>query len=100
MFEVNKPMYMTRVVYEQLSKEHLDFILQYIYEQQPQLTDYLQVFDFYVEDNEQWLIQRQEVPNRETTIFVPIKESELIERKVWVIDQGQEGIMVLFPEDY
>ncbi|WP_420812971.1 DUF960 family protein [Peribacillus acanthi] len=64
------------------------------------LNDYLQIFEFYIEDNQQWLIQRQEEPNRETTIYVELKASEPISCKVWVMDQGGEGIIILFPEDY
>lgn len=100
MFERNKPRYMTRTVAETLSKEHQQFLLRYLDEKQERLTDYLQIFEFYVENNQQWLIQRQEVPNRETTIFVQLEEAEPIERTVWVMDQGLEGVIILFPEDY
>lgn len=99
-FERSKPRYMTRAVTEELSKEHQQLIIDYLEEKQELLTDYLQVFEFYVENNQQWLIQRQEVPNRETTIFVQLEEAEPIERTVWVMDQGSEGVIILFPEDY
>jgi hypothetical protein len=100
MFERNKPMYMTRAISEELSQEHLNFIVEYLLNNRAKLDDYLQVFEFYIENNEQWLIQRQEVPNRETTIYVQLKRSKPINRKVWVMDQGSEGVIVLFPEDY
>ncbi|PKG24281.1 DUF960 family protein [Niallia nealsonii] len=100
MFEPHKSIYMTRAVSEKLSIEHKQSIIQYLQEHQSQLTDYLQVFDFYIEDNEQWLIQRQEVPNRETKIFVMLDDSDPIERTIWVMDQDSEGIIILFPDDY
>jgi hypothetical protein len=100
MFEPHKQIFMTRAVTEELSIEHQHFIIQYLKENHTQLTDYLQVFDFYLEGNKQWLIQRQEVPNRETTIFVMLEECQPIKRKVWVMDQEGEGIIILFPEDY
>lgn len=93
-------MYMTRAVAEELSTEHQQFIFRYLRQLQNQLTDYLQVFKFYIENNQQFLIQKQEVPHRETTIFVTLEESRPIERTVWAMDQGREGIVILFPEDY
>ncbi|MFD1734996.1 DUF960 family protein [Bacillus salitolerans] len=100
MFESNKPIYMTKTISEKLSKGHRDFIVHYIVEKQSTLEDYLQIFEFYIENNKQWLIQRQEEPNRETTICLELVKSEPIECKVWVMDQGGEGIIILFPEDY
>lgn len=91
---------MTRAVSEELSIEHQHFIIQFLQEHHAHLTDYLQVFEFYVENNKQWLIQKQEVPNRETTIFVMLEDCQPVERKVWVMDQEREGIIILFPEDY
>lgn len=90
---------MTRAVANELSQEHQQFILRYIQENQKKLTDYMQVFDFYVEGNQQWLIQRQEQPERETTIFVKLNNSFPVNRKVWVMDQG-DHVILLFPEDY
>lgn len=100
MFEPNKAFYMTRSVAEELSQEHQQFIVQYIVEKHEHLTDYLQIFEFYIEEGQQWLIQRQEEPNRETTIYFQLFATKPIERKVWVMDQGSEGIMILLPEDY
>ena len=99
MFEKNIKRYMTRAVADELSDEHQRFILTYIEENQKQLTDYFQIFEFYIEGNQQWLIQRQEEPERETTIFVGLKNAKPIERKVWVLDQV-DHIMLLFPRDY
>jgi hypothetical protein len=99
MFEANKKIYMTRAVAKELSQEHHQFILRYIHENQEELTDYMQVFDFYVEGNQQWLIQRQEQPERETTILVQLHNSLPVNRKVWVMDQG-DHVILLFPEDY
>ena len=99
MFEPAKPFYMTRAVADELSAEHQQFIVQYILEHQEQLTDYLQIFEFYVDDGKQWLVQRQEQPERETTVFVELQEAKPIVRKVWVISEGNHRIL-LFPEDY
>lgn len=90
---------MTRAVAEELPEEHIQFIIKYLESYQDRLTDYLQVFEFYIENKEQFLIQRQEVPNRETTIFVPLKECNSINRTVWAMDQN-DHVMFLFPEDY
>lgn len=100
MFEPSKPFYMTRAVADELSQEHQQFILQYIFEQYEQLTDYLQVFEFYVENDQQWLTQRQEQPNRETMIYIEPNITQSIHRIVWAMDQGSEGVIILFPEDY
>ncbi|MFD2443707.1 DUF960 family protein [Bacillus sp. CGMCC 1.16607] len=99
MFETDKSMYMTKAVSEELGNDHQQFIIQYLLENQSILTDYLQVFEFYIENDKQWLIQRQEEPSRETTIFVGLENNKPIKRTVWVIDQGNE-IVILFPEDY
>jgi hypothetical protein len=98
-FEKYKPRYMTKAVSDELSEEHLLFIFQYLDQHQNQLNDYLQVFEFYIEEGQQWLNQRQEVPNRETTIFVEINNARPIERNVWVMDQS-DYVMILFPKDY
>ncbi|MBY6088504.1 DUF960 family protein [Priestia flexa] len=99
MFERHKPMYMTRAISEELSKEHQQFIFQYLREQQNQLTDYLQVFEFYIENNQQFLRQEQEVPHREAAIFVTLEECRPIWRTVWAMDQ-HDHIILLFPSDY
>ncbi|WP_163151592.1 DUF960 family protein [Anoxybacillus sp. MB8] len=99
MFERYKPRYMTRAVADRLSEEHVQFIFRYIDEKNERMTDYLQVFEFYVENNEQWLIQRQEQPERETTVFVPLKQATPIEQTVWVMDQ-RDYIILLFPSCY
>jgi hypothetical protein len=79
MFEKDKPTYMTRTIANELDKEHQQFILRYIDENGEQLTDYLQIFEFYIENNQQWLVQRQEEPNRETTILTNLNDSEPID---------------------
>lgn len=99
MFEIHKPRYMTSRIAEELSEEHLTFIIRYMDKHQKNLTDYLQIFDFYVENDQQWVVQRQEVPEKETTIFVKLDKATPIERKVWVMDQ-EDYVMVLFAEDY
>lgn len=99
MFEKHKPKYMTKTIAIKLSEEHQQFIIDFIDRNGNQLNDYLQIFEFYIENNQQWLVQRQEKPNRESTIFVELNYSESINRKVWVMDQGNQ-VIVLFPEDY
>ncbi|ARD48838.1 DUF960 family protein [Sporosarcina sp. P33] len=99
MFDPTKPFYMTRAIAEELSEEHQQFILQYIHQHHQHLNDYLQIFEFYIEDGEQWLVQRQEQPERETTIFVGLEETEPINEKVWVQDQ-QDYVIILYPQDY
>ncbi|GAE26248.1 hypothetical protein JCM9140_2287 [Halalkalibacter wakoensis JCM 9140] len=90
---------MTRAVAEELSEEHKKLIASYIQENQEILTDYLQVFEFSIEKNKQLLRQRQEIPERETNIVLPLREVNPILRTVWVMDQG-DHVMILFPEDY
>lgn len=99
MFELTKPFYMTRAISEELPVEHQQFILQYIFENHQQLTDYLQIFEFYIENDQQWLIQRQEEPEQETAIAIHLVDTDPIHRKVWVMDQV-DHVMILFPEDY
>lgn len=99
MFDNDKQIFVTKAIAEQLSAEHQFFIYQYMQEYLEHLTDYLQVFEFYLENNEQWLIQWQEEPKRETTIAITLEIAEPINQKVWVMDQGGH-IMILFPEDY
>ena len=43
------------------------------------LVLYLQVFEFYTENNQQWLLQRQEVPEREAIVLVGLANTEAID---------------------
>ncbi|MDN4492149.1 DUF960 family protein [Ureibacillus aquaedulcis] len=99
MFGPSKPFYMTRAIAEGLPVEHQQFILRYLFEHNHQLTDYLQIYDIYIENEQQWLIQRQNEPQQETIIHVEITTDKPINRKVWVMDQVDHNI-ILFPEDY
>ena len=99
MYQSVQGYYMTRAVADELSGEHQQFVLQYLVKQRKQLTDYLQVFEFYIENNEQWLRQRQEVPYREVIVEMKLNKAKPIERTVWsIVDDGY--VTVLFPEDY
>ena len=99
MYQSVQGYYMTRAVADELPGEHQQFILQYLVKQQKQLTDYLQVFEFYIENNEQWLRQRQEIPYREVIVEIKLNKAKPIERAVWsIVDDGY--VTVLFPEDY
>ncbi|PIC95705.1 hypothetical protein CSV69_10215 [Sporosarcina sp. P26b] len=100
MFSVDKPIYVTRAIAEELPGEHQLFIYQYFWNQQEVMTDYLQVFNFYIEDGHQFVIQSQEQPERETIMKVPLQKQEPIERTVWMMDQGEDGTIILFPNDY
>lgn len=99
MFEPTKPFYMTRAVAEELSAEHRQFIVSYLYECHNELTDYFQVFEFSITKKKQLLRQKQEQPQLETKIFVMLKETKSILRTVWAMDQ-LDHVMILFPEDY
>ena len=99
MFEADKPIYITRAVAEELPDEHKHFIVQYLHGCQEILNDYFQVFEFSVNENKQLLRWKQEQPQRETQIFVRLKETKPISRTVWVMDQV-DHVMILFPEDY
>lgn len=100
MFTSEKPIYVTRAIAEELPAEHQFFIYQYITEHYKKLTDYLQVFDFFIKDNQQWLTQRQEEPERTTTISMILQNDKPIHRTVWVMNQGEDGAIILFPSDY
>lgn len=99
MYQSVQGYYMTRAVADELSGEHQQFILQYLVKQRKQLTDYLQVFEFYIENGEQWLRQRQEVPYHEVIIEIKLNKAKPIERTVWSI-ADDDCVTVLFPEDY
>lgn len=99
MYESVQGYYMTRAVADELSGDHQQFILRYLVEQQKQLRDYLQVFEFYIENDEQWLKQRQEEPPSETIVAVKLSKAKPIERTVWSIVDDR-NVTVLFPADY
>jgi hypothetical protein len=90
---------MTSTVAEELSQEHQQFIVDFIYSHYTEMDDYLQVFEFYVKNNKQFLIQRQEEPRRKINFYMELKDSGPINRTVWVMD-NHDHIILLFPEDY
>ncbi|SIS41505.1 DUF960 family protein [Salimicrobium flavidum] len=98
MFEPIKPKYMTKRVADELNVELLGWIVHYLDVHFEKLSDYLQVFEFYVEGSEQWVVQKQEVPDRKTTIKVEI-DGKPLKRTVWTLDQ-EDHVMILFPSDY
>lgn len=100
MFEPSKKMYMTRNISERLSGGHILFIVTYLHDNHATLSDYLQVFEFVIEESKQLLIQRQEEPKRESKFVVEIGGCNPINETVWAIDQGDEGVIILYPEDY
>jgi hypothetical protein len=90
---------MTSNVAEKLSHEHQLFIVNFIFTHCKQMDDYLQVFEFYVKNNKQFIIQRQEEPRRKNNFHMELKDSRPINRTVWVMD-NYDHIILLFPEDY
>ncbi|MCE4049918.1 DUF960 family protein [Bacillus sp. Au-Bac7] len=99
MFELQKDSYMTGTVKTELSQEHQLFILNYITRFHKQMTDYFQIFEFFVQGDHQWLLHRQEEPEIETLVKVDLQEALPISQKVWAMDE-QDHIIILLPEDY
>lgn len=58
------------------------------------------MFKFYIEDGNQFVIQSQEQPESETIMNVPLRNQKPIDLTVWMMDQGEDGTMILFPNDY
>lgn len=99
-FSIDKPIYVTRAIAETFPAEHQLFLYQFFLNHHAIMTDYLQVFKFYAEEGNQFVIQSQEEPERETVIHMPLQEEKPIEVTVWMMDQGSDGTMILFPSDY
>jgi len=103
MFDNKTKRYVTRAIAEELHMEIAIILWQLIdrlNDQEIEL-DYLQVFELSVsEDNQLAITHRQEVPVRRETWIIPLEEAEPITRTVWCIHNGEEGQMMLFPQDY
>ena len=66
--------------------------------------DYFQIFDLTYEEGttKQVICQRQEIPERSTTLAIDLITLGLekgLNQKIWVIDDGPHQTMLL-PEDY
>ena len=63
--------------------------------------DYLQVFNLRKEGNKIVINQSQEVPEYSCTYEIELEDVQLDDEiKVYVIDNGTEGITMLFPWEY
>ena len=63
--------------------------------------DYLQVFKLRKEGNNVVINQSQEVPKYSCTCEIELEDVQLYDEiKVYVIDNGTEGITMLFPWEY
>lgn len=100
MFSFDDEIFMTSTIARELPVEHQQFIYHYFKTRQEIMTDYLQIFQFYVQDEKQFLLQSQEQPERETIVEVPLQKEEPIEQTVWMMNQGEDGSIILFPSDY
>lgn len=91
---VNKPKFETRGINESLCVDYKIFIWNLINRLSEKMElDYLQVFEFSIEDGTQKIIHRQEVPEYEKSYTIP-KVNEGIEGKVFVIDDGDYCTML------
>jgi len=61
--------------------------------------DYLQVFELSVQQGKQYIIHRQEVPERKREWVYQLKHTTPIGRTVWCID-SEDYQMMLLPSDY
>jgi hypothetical protein len=101
MFESNKPRYMTSAIANELDEE-IQKILWSIIEQRRKKNeemDYLQVFELCKENAKQKIVNRQEQPPYTNSIQLELKESQPIQKTIWVIDSGEYSTM-LFPNEY
>ena len=63
--------------------------------------DYLQVFKIRKEENKIVINQSQEVPEYSCTYEIEIEDVQIDDEiKVYVIDNGVEGSIILFPWEY
>lgn len=96
---VNKPKFETRGINEGLCVDYKIFMWNLINRLSEEMElDYLQVFEFSIEDGMQKIIHRQEVPEYEKSYTMP-KVNEGIEGKVFVIDDGNYCTM-LWADEY
>lgn len=99
MIVLGKSLYMTRAFAEEVPREYKQFLLEYLWKYSEEMTDYLQVFEFYTEGGKEYLRQSQEVPERSRTTAVELPGKVFYTRKIWLMDEGSHRIF-LFPEDY
>ena len=61
--------------------------------------DYLQVFELKVQQGKQYIIHRQEVPERKRERVYQLQYTNLIDQTIWCID-SESNQMMLLPSDY
>ena len=97
-FDASKPRYMTKGIEQKMPMEYQFLIWNYIDELDKSIDlDYLQVFDFSIENHLEMKIQciehSQEVPEYQTTHKIS-NPSETITGRVFVIDDGDHSTML------
>ncbi|ARK22269.1 DUF960 family protein [Sporosarcina ureae] len=99
MFSPDKPIFVTSTIAEELPAEHRQFIHQYIEDNHELMTDNLQVFTFYEEHGQQFLSQRQENLERNTTLFVALKNDQPINLTLYMRSQVEKGTIIMYLDD-
>lgn len=101
MFNDKGKRYMTKTINETVHGE-IQMILWGLIDEQREKDlelDYLQVFELKVQQGKQYIIHRQEVPERKREWVYQLKHTTPIERTVWCIDSDDYQMMLL-PSDY
>ena|SRR5699024_1733461 len=101
MFSDKQKRYMTRMIAEVVHVEIQKILWDLIDEQRKNglELDYLQVFELNAKDGEQYVVHRQEVPERSEKRVFQLKHTIPINQTIWCID-SDEYQMMLFPSDY
>ncbi|MEK4712036.1 DUF960 family protein [Sporosarcina sp. FSL K6-5500] len=102
MFEHTDRRYVSSAIAEELHPEIM-VILWRLIDTKKHLNvelDYQQVFELTESNDKQVIIHRQEVPPMKSFRILPLQDTKPINRTVWCMDMGEEGQMMLFPEDY
>ena len=67
-------------------------------DEMPPPKDYLQVFNFIIEDNKQKIIHSQEQPNYKREYLLKLVDAPIFIGKIFVIDDGEHSTMMLASE--
>lgn len=101
MFKDKSKRYMTKTINETVHGE-IQMILWGLIDEQRENDlelDYLQVFELKVQEGKQYIIHRQEVPERKCEWIYQLQYTNPIDQTIWCIDSGSNQTM-LYPEDY
>lgn len=91
--------YLTSTVSATVHPSLMAFMWQLI-DSLPEERDYLQVFDLYEANGEQKIVHRSEEPeHREEYVFPYLSSENIINDKIYVIDDGDHSTM-LFADEY